>query len=74
MPKLPQVSGKKLVKALERMGFVAERQTGSHVILVHIDGRKVTVPIHANRDIPTGTLHGILKDIEITADMLNGFL
>ena len=33
MPKLPDVSGKEARRALERLGFVFKRQSGSHVIL-----------------------------------------
>ena len=33
MPKLPRTSGAAIVKALERLGFVKVRQSGSHVIL-----------------------------------------
>jgi predicted RNA binding protein YcfA (HicA-like mRNA interferase family) len=33
MPNLPGVSGRRAVKALERLGFVFIRQKGSHVIL-----------------------------------------
>lgn len=33
MPKLPRVSSKKTIKALERLGFIQIRQKGSHVIL-----------------------------------------
>jgi hypothetical protein len=33
MPKLPSVSGERVVKALKRAGFVQLRQKGSHVSL-----------------------------------------
>jgi predicted RNA binding protein YcfA (HicA-like mRNA interferase family) len=33
MPKLPRVSGAAVVRALERLGFVKLRQSGSHVIM-----------------------------------------
>lgn len=33
MPKLPHISGAQAVKALERLGFVVARQSGSHIIL-----------------------------------------
>ena len=52
---------KELVKLLEQNDFFFVRQTGSHAIYKKLGKRTVIVPIH-NRDIPTGTLHGILKD------------
>lgn len=33
MPKLPRISGAAIVKALERLGFLKVRQSGSHVIM-----------------------------------------
>lgn len=33
MPRLPIISSRKAIKALERLGFKQTRQTGSHVIL-----------------------------------------
>lgn len=74
MPKLPAVSGKKLVRVLEKEGFMVERQRGSHVLLEHPDGRIVTVPVHGNIDIPKGTLRGILRDIDITPQRLQELL
>ena len=32
--KLPQVTGREVVRALERAGFIFDRQRGSHVILI----------------------------------------
>ena len=52
---------KELVKILKNHGFMFIRQTGSHAIYRNQDKITVVVPIH-NRDIPKGTLHGILKD------------
>ncbi len=33
MTKLPVISGRECVKALQRLGFVIKRQEGSHIIL-----------------------------------------
>ncbi|WP_245860303.1 type II toxin-antitoxin system HicA family toxin [Methanosarcina spelaei] len=45
MAKLPSVSGKKLIRALEKLGFVVVRQKGSHVILQK-GSNLFTVPLH----------------------------
>ncbi|MBI5134992.1 type II toxin-antitoxin system HicA family toxin [Candidatus Uhrbacteria bacterium] len=73
MPKLPVVTPKKLIKALQRQGFFVDRQRGSHIILRHIDGRMSVIPMHT-RDIPNGTLKGILEDIDWTVEDLLGHL
>jgi predicted RNA binding protein YcfA (HicA-like mRNA interferase family) len=45
MPKLPDVSGKEARRALERLGFVFKRQSGSHAILRR-GNRGCVVPMH----------------------------
>jgi len=45
--RLPRdIDGRELVRALERTGFVVDRQSGSHAVLIDCDGREVVVPIH----------------------------
>lgn len=74
MAGLPAISGKTLVRALERGGFVIKRQSGSHILLEHTDGRMAVVPIHSNKDLPVGTLKGIIKDIEMSLEDLRALL
>ena len=62
------MSGAKVVGALESSGFSVARIRGSHYVLRHPDGRSVSVPVHAGRDIPKGTLRGILESIGITLE------
>jgi len=33
MPKFPGLSGAQIVRALERLGFVVARQSGSHIVM-----------------------------------------
>lgn len=64
--RLPQVTSKEIIRALERLGFVVRRQTGSHIILRHPVSQAIaTVPFH-NRDIKRGLLFGIIKQAGIT--------
>jgi predicted RNA binding protein YcfA (HicA-like mRNA interferase family) len=62
--KLPRgVSGDRLVRVLERLGYGVIRQKGSHVRLRH-EGppvHAITVPLH--NPIKTGTVHGILSEV-----------
>jgi mRNA interferase HicA len=61
------MSGAEIVRALERGGFVVDRQRGSHVTLRHpLTRRSTTVPVHSGRTIPVGTLTGILEDAGLT--------
>ena len=74
-PKLPRVSGRRLVRALERAGFEEQRQKGSHLHLRRAsDGRRITVPVHQGRTVPLGTLRAILRDADINVDEFLGLL
>ncbi|MFA6047439.1 MAG: type II toxin-antitoxin system HicA family toxin [Parcubacteria group bacterium] len=72
MPKLPVISGKELIKKLERQGYIVIRQKGSHVRLKNNDPRlkPLTVPTH--KFIKPGLLHKIIRDANMTLeDFLN---
>jgi predicted RNA binding protein YcfA (HicA-like mRNA interferase family) len=43
------MTAREIVRVLEHHGFEPVRQSGSHLILRHADGRRVTVPIHRAR-------------------------
>ena len=45
---------------LQRAGFVVKRQSGSHVILRHPDGRQTYVAMHT-RDVPLGRFGALLN-------------
>ena len=68
MPPLSMLRADEIIRALERAGFQAVRQRGSHVRLKHDDGRVVTVPVHSGQDIGRGLLHKILRDAELTPE------
>lgn len=75
MPRLPVLSGTEVVRALEHAGFVVCRQTGSHVILRHPAKRlSIPVPMHGGRDLPTGTLRGIIRDADLTLEEFSRLL
>ena len=58
-----EVSGERLIRVLERLGYRVLRQKGSHVRLRHEGppAHAVTVPSHSS--IKAGTLHGILSEV-----------
>ncbi len=74
MPPVPAVRGDKLVRALERAGFVVTRIRGSHHRLRHPDGRSTTVPVHPGHDVPKGTLRSVLDDAGMTVEELLKYL
>ena len=74
MPRLPILSGRKVIRALEQIGFEVVRQKGSQVRLKHEDGRVVTVPVHVGQDTSRGLLRKILRDAELTPQKLKDLL
>jgi predicted RNA binding protein YcfA (HicA-like mRNA interferase family) len=65
-PRLPSMTAAQLVRILEQRGFERVRQSGSHLILRHSDGRRVTVPMHKSTDLGRGLLVRIMKDAGVT--------
>lgn len=75
--RLPRdLDGPALVRALRRAGYVVDRQSGSHAVLVHpLDAsRDVVVPIHPGRPLALGTLSKILRRARVTAEELADLL
>ena len=62
MTKLPVVSGRQLVKALAKVGYLFDHQQGSHIILRHQSPphRRLTIPDH--KEIAKGTLRQIIRE------------
>ena len=65
MPKLPVLSGKEIIKALERADFKIIRQKGSHILLKKGD---LTPVVPAHREVKKGTLLSILRQAKLTRE------
>ncbi|MQY60553.1 addiction module toxin, HicA family [bacterium] len=66
MSKLTPAKPGDVIKILEKLGFKRVRQSGSHAVFYHPDGRWTTVPIHKGKDVAKGALHKILKDVGLS--------
>ncbi|MDF0673281.1 MAG: type II toxin-antitoxin system HicA family toxin [Nitrospira sp.] len=67
MSKLPSLSGRACMKALERAGFVMKRQEGSHVILRRSQPfAQLVVPDH--KELDRGTLRAIIRQADLTVE------
>jgi predicted RNA binding protein YcfA (HicA-like mRNA interferase family) len=58
---------KDVLRRLQRAGFEVRRQSGSHVVLRHADGRQTYVAMHS-RDVPNGTFRAILKQAGLSEE------
>ena len=62
MPKLPQISGWKIIKLLQKGGWEVISQKGSHVkLLKDTDLGKVTIIVPQHKVLKKGTLSNIFK-------------
>jgi predicted RNA binding protein YcfA (HicA-like mRNA interferase family) len=68
--KLPRVTADKVIRALERAGFVLARQSGSHKIYRNEKGKRVTVPYHSEKVLHPKVLKSILRDADLTVERL----
>jgi len=69
MTKIPNLPYDKIIRALQRDGWVVVRQKGSHVRLhkhTAVETLKLTVPTH--RPLKRSTLAHILKQAKLTAE------
>jgi len=72
--KLPNPTGEELIAALQKIGFYVVRQKGSHVRMKHEDNRVVSIPVHARKTIGKGLLLKILRDADLTKEVLINLL
>lgn len=71
MPKLPIISGKRLLRVFKKNGYQVIRQKGSHVFIEGAEGENGTViPVHGNEDLGKGLLKSILNDLNLSVEEL----
>ena len=66
MSRFLPISGRKLCKILERLGFQKIHQVGSHARYIHSDGRNTVIPLHGNEMLGIGLIKEILKQTKIS--------
>lgn len=58
---------RKVIRALENIGFRQIRQKGSHLFMRHPDGRTTLITIYPEK-IGEGMIRKIINDAELTRD------
>lgn len=74
MPKLPIIKVRELIRILGELGFFEYHRVGSHAQFKHLDGRRITIPVHFGKDLKKGILRGIIGDLDLTVDEFIVFL
>ena len=65
--KLPLLSGRQVLAALQRLGFVEIHRRGSHLKMKHSDGRLIVFPFHD--EVDRYTLKGSLRDAAVEIEV-----
>jgi predicted RNA binding protein YcfA (HicA-like mRNA interferase family) len=74
MTRLPTLSARKLIQALERAGFIPNGQKGSHFYLWHPRWKVTTcVPTHAG-DLKRSLVRAVLQQAGLTEEAFGEFL
>jgi predicted RNA binding protein YcfA (HicA-like mRNA interferase family) len=66
MVELKCVSGKAVIRTLERLGFVQVRQRGGHVVLKKMPEAEIGCVVPLHRELAVGTVRGILKQAGVS--------
>jgi len=73
--KIPKITSSELLRIIRKLGFILDRQSGSHAIYFHSSTRKrVIIPMHSKTIIKPKTLSGILDDLGINIKRLKELL
>jgi predicted RNA binding protein YcfA (HicA-like mRNA interferase family) len=57
MSKPPSIRAREVVRVAESIGFVFDRQRGSHAVYYRAsDPRRIVIPMHGTKDLKPGTL------------------
>ena len=63
------ISGKKILQYLmSHKWWIIVRKKWSHHFVKTTDQWMTTVPVHGNKDLPTGTVRKIMRDLELTIE------
>jgi predicted RNA binding protein YcfA (HicA-like mRNA interferase family) len=71
--RLPVISGRDFVRAMAKVGFVLDRQKGSHLILFRADP-PTTLSVPDHRELDRGTLRSLLRQAGVSPDEISRLL
>ena len=69
MPRIPRISSREAIRALENLEFKQVRQTGSHVVMKkETEEGEIGCVVPAHRELKVGTLSGVLKQAQVSIE------
>ena len=70
MPRLPRVSGRRLIRALERAGFYRERMQGDHVFMYNPTTDQTATGVDTPDTLSPGTIKSVLRQAGLSVEEL----
>ena len=67
MTKLPVISGRQCARALRKVGFLEDHQTGGHIILRR-ENPTTTISVPNHSELRKGTLRAIIRQAALTVE------
>jgi len=64
--RLPMISGDAFIRAVQKIGYVWDHTEGSHMILLHPSGQRLSVPRHA--ELGRGLLRALIRDAGLSRE------
>ncbi|MDA2913082.1 type II toxin-antitoxin system HicA family toxin [Acidobacteriia bacterium AH_259_A11_L15] len=65
---MPSATAREFQAVARKLGFIRRRQRGSHERWNHSDGRALTIPLHAGKEIGPPLFFKILRQLRISLD------
>ena len=59
------MTGRQLIKIMKRTGWILDRVSGSHHVMIKEGRRSIPMPAHGQRDLPKGLVSAILRQAGI---------
>jgi len=69
--KLPTIKPSRVIKKLQKAGFVVDRQKGSHAVLFNKQNKRFVVVAYHNKDLKKGTIRNIIKQAGLAIEEFN---
>ena len=68
---MKSISGKELIRIIQRKGWVLRRVNGSHHIFTHPLKKEIlSVPVHKNEDLKIGLLRKLMSIADVSENEL----
>ena len=64
--RLPVLSGDDFVKVMRKIGYIWDDTEGSHMILIHLSRRRLSVPRH--KELGPGLLRALIRDAGLSKE------